>query len=638
MSTPATPQPIDLSAGLVPKQGVDLSAGLVPASGQSAAQPSTMEGVAQGFGAGAAETLTGLGKIGRHIPGAEYVAGKVGDVLGLPKLPEGVDPYAAVEKGIKPAEEAATKTTAGKIGYGGETLTEFLLGDEALKGMSIADKLDSASKIAKVLEKFPRVMEALQVGADAAAKHPVATKIIAEAARQGTVQAAQTAAKTGGDIKEAAESGAEMAATSGVLGTAAKGVSSLVGKAGKAAETAEKLTEVAKAAPTEAEVTGSAKTAVDSVERAMHDKYEAGIQDLTDRLGAGSVGNAGSPIASSAKDLLKAPEPAEHELVAAAKTAAGERIDKPVKDLLTKASESKEAWSVQDLIDFRQSVRKLADSYQMGDPNARALRKLLPSVDDTIGKLAEQSGDATAKSDYAALRDEYKNKVKFFEPQPSSKPADQLAYNTTKALRSGTKDDIGKYLFSGGNVKAKVKSVQDLLGPDATKSLGKDIFSGMVAESGTAGHANPANLVRMWTKIPDEAKGMLFDSKVGEDAITQLMKDAHSASTIQQLARAGIAAGAGGSIAAIGHSGLGTLLGLTVAGGGFAAGRDLLDHVATHPALWKGLGLVAKGAEAVKPVTTAIGPAVKQQTAQTLMGRPSIANVFGGAEQPLGEQ
>jgi len=598
-------------------------------SGQPAApQAPFLERMGQGIASGAAETVAGLGKIGSHIPGVNYASEKLGDALGLPKLGPDQNPYDTVEKSVQHNKEQATNNTAGRIGYGGETLTEFFLGDEALKGLSLADKLKAASGVAQVFEKSPKLMKAVQIGADAMKNYPKATEIVGEAMRQGAVQGTQTLAKTGGDVGEAAKEGATMAGTSGVLGAVGAGAGSLLEKGGKAAQTVETLGKVAEAAPSKEEVTEGAKNAVDSAKQSMHTKFEAGIQDLTERLGDKEVPHADSPIAATAKELIKAPEPAEHGLVAAAKEAAGERIDKPVKALLDKAAAQEgQAWKVNDLVDFRQAVRKLADSYPPGDPNARTLYKLLPSVDDTLGKLADQSGDTAAKSDYEALRKDYKDKIKYFTP--SGKPEDRIAYATANVLRTGTKEDIGKYLMSG-DARAKVKALTGLLGDDGAKQIGKTVFSNMVEDAG----ANPANLVKSWTKLPEEARNSLFDTTVGEKAINDLMTDTQSAARIQQLMRATVAGGVGGSLGALSHSGLGTLLGLAIGegGGGFASGRKVLDYVANHPAVWKSLGLAGKAAKAAESGTgQALGTVIKQQA-----GR-GLSSVMQGASQPLSE-
>jgi hypothetical protein len=553
---------------------------------------------------------------GDTIGGAISAASKL-----MHKIP-GVGETLAPEAGIVAADktrESATQPTnfMQKVGYGGEALTEFMLGDEALKGMSLAKKLGQVSKVMSLFEESPRLMKAAQLGA--------------AALRQGTVQGAQTLAKTGGDVGEAAKEGAEMGAASGVLGGAGSVVGGLLEKGGKAAGTVETLGKVAEAAPTKEEVTEGAKNAVDTAKQTMHNKFEAGVQDLKERLGDAAIPHADTKIAETAKELITPPEPAEHGLVAAAKSAAGDRLDKPVTALLKKAAAQEgDAWKAGDLIDFRQAVRKLADTYPPGDPNARALYKLLPSVDDSLGKLASVSGDDTAKADYAALRKDYKDKIKFF--QPSGKLEDKVAYQTANALRGGGKDDIGNYILSGGNTRAKVDALQELLGPEGTKQIGKNVFSTMVADS----KANPANLVKSWNRLPEEARTTLFDTSVGEDAIKQLMTDTKSAAHIQQLMRAGVAGSAGAVGASLGgffgHTGIGTLLGLVIGegSGGFANGRKLLDYVANHPAVWKSLGIAGKVAEAGSSASgQALGTVVKQQA-----GR-GLANVLQGASQPM---
>jgi hypothetical protein len=596
-------------------------------------QPSTTENLAQGFGASAAEGLTGLGKIAGKIPGAKYAAEKVGDVLGLPKLPEGTNPYAAVEKGIQPAVKKATETTAGKIGYGGETLTEFLLGDEALKGLSLGDRLLQISKVAKVFENSPRLMRATQIGA--------------EALRQGTVQAVQTEAKSGGDVKKAAEEGGTMAGVSAALGGAGAVASGLLSKAGKAAQTVETLGKVAEAAPAKEDVTEAAKSAIDSAKKEMHTNYDKGVQDIASRLKGKSLPMEGSPLEAKATELKKTaaeyPEGLTKEQAESLKglipgTKRGQKLLETLTEIPKEGT--KTPLTIDNLIKYRESLGKVARDLPHDDPNIKTIYGLIDGVDDTIEKMAKESGDKTLPSDYDALRQVYKDKVKFF--QPSKKPEEQLAYNTAKVLRSGVKDDVGRYLLTGGNIRAKVNSIQELLGPDRTQELGKNIFSTMVKDASPKGRINPANLIASWNKIPNEVKSDLFDTKIGDQAIQELAKDTKSAAQIQHLARLGLIGGIGATgVGSVGHVWIGTLLGLTigeVAHGGVQAARNMLDYVTTHPAVWKSLGLMAKGAEKVAPIAKVLGPAAKQQAAQTLMGKPSIANVYEGAEGPLSEE
>src|ERR1035437_8163587 len=109
-------------------------------------QPGIGEQIAQGFGSAAATGLTGLAKIGSHIPGVPAIAGKVGDVLGLPKLnPAGPSPYDTVQKSTEQAAQQAQSTWAGKGGALLETAAEFAVGEEALKGLSQVEQIGRAS-------------------------------------------------------------------------------------------------------------------------------------------------------------------------------------------------------------------------------------------------------------------------------------------------------------------------------------------------------------------------------------------------------------------------------------------------------------------------------------------------------------
>ncbi|MFL6314725.1 MAG: hypothetical protein ACJ71W_21680 [Terriglobales bacterium] len=94
------------------------------------------------------------------------------------------------------------------MGAVAENVLEFVLGDEALKSLSLADKLGKAAKIAKVMEE-----------------NPYLTKMIGTGLRQGTVSGAQTALH-GGDAGDIAKS----ALIGGTLGGTFEGASGLLEK------------------------------------------------------------------------------------------------------------------------------------------------------------------------------------------------------------------------------------------------------------------------------------------------------------------------------------------------------------------------------------------------------------------------
>jgi hypothetical protein len=84
--------------------------------------------------------------------------------------------------------------TAQNVGRVGEDVAEFVLGDAALKGLSVSDRLLQASKYAKMVEESPILTRLFQAGV--------------RAARGGVVGTAQGAVKSRGNVGDALASGA----------------------------------------------------------------------------------------------------------------------------------------------------------------------------------------------------------------------------------------------------------------------------------------------------------------------------------------------------------------------------------------------------------------------------------------------
>lgn len=160
----------------------------------------------QGVKKGGAETLSTLGKLFAP-PGF-----KSGNALDLaPQAKAAVD---------KAAAAPLPDTTAGKTGYGLENIAEFALGDEAVKGMSVADKFAHLAPLMKTMEKYPRIATAIQVGL--------------KNMGLGTAQAAVH----GADPEHALESGAIGGVAAGAL---EGGVSALAGAGKRAAPAVENI-------------------------------------------------------------------------------------------------------------------------------------------------------------------------------------------------------------------------------------------------------------------------------------------------------------------------------------------------------------------------------------------------------------
>src|SRR4029077_13737122 len=93
----------------------------------------------KGAGIGAAKGLGQTGTFLLRLPGK----------LGLPTDPQSEAMLDEWDKKLEPQGEDQ------KAGVAMESILEFALGDEALKGLSLADKLAKGSKIAKFFEEYP---------------------------------------------------------------------------------------------------------------------------------------------------------------------------------------------------------------------------------------------------------------------------------------------------------------------------------------------------------------------------------------------------------------------------------------------------------------------------------------------------
>lgn len=244
-------------------------------------------GAVQGAGAGVIQSAVGLANL---MPGVGAVEDQV----------KHFDP--ALANRVKGYIDSLTlnnapTSTSQKVGGGLETLGEFMSGDEVFKGLGFADRMMEQGKIAKVLERFPKLMNALKLGvnvskavgelspeeAEAVKNSPILARLVGagyDATRAGAVQGAQTEAKTG-DTKQAAKDTLEMAGTSAILGGGIGSIGGAAAKAGKTADVVGKITEAAKSNPKTAEVLEKTiANAVKPEQEAAQGAKEAGLFDI----------------------------------------------------------------------------------------------------------------------------------------------------------------------------------------------------------------------------------------------------------------------------------------------------------------------------------------------------------------------
>jgi hypothetical protein len=202
--TPKANGPVDYDALAKQAGAVNVPQTTAPAS---PAEPSTLgkiingavqlhNDVSTGIGQGALDTVHGTGELIRKGLNAVPFVNHLGDKV-IPPV------------GQTALDQLSTPTnTAQKVGYGAENIAEFMLGDEALKGLSLADKLPKVARAMEVIQKNPIL------------KNQIIQKMIATGVRTGTTGALQEFVHSGGDPVRAAEVGA----TTGVGGAVTEGI------------------------------------------------------------------------------------------------------------------------------------------------------------------------------------------------------------------------------------------------------------------------------------------------------------------------------------------------------------------------------------------------------------------------------
>ena len=391
--------------------------------------------------------------------GANALSGAGGGVIdtatgvlqGAPKMaPMGILANAVAPHAVGAVEDAVGKFkdqyggvqdtgVSGMIGYGGESLLEFLASDGAMQGLSLGKKLEAVSGITKVLEQSPRTMGAVRLGA-------LVGKILEHAGintmQASTIAGLQTYLKSGGDFGKALTDFIHTAEFAGPFSAVAGAAGEAGSYLGRTAKSYQRLEQAVSTATPKEEVVKDMSQRLNAAEKQMHDEYQSGFEDIADRTQGQTVPSTHTPLAQAASEILANPKPDVNPFVASLERKVGETLDPKVKELLTELSTGVSAddakayeeaqrtasrpvntgvvgangqpitraaevptaptpheYTGQELVQIRQTIRKLSESFDYGNINSRVLRSLISSygdrvspLDNTLGQLAGQTG------------------------------------------------------------------------------------------------------------------------------------------------------------------------------------------------------------------------------------------------------
>ena len=273
----------------------------------------------------------------------------------------------------------------------------------------------------------------------------------------------------------------------------------------------------------------------------MHGDFEEGIQDLKGKLGDVKVPYQGSPLQKAAHEAWKARQRSENGHSRNAFQGLTGGSDTIQKHAVLPCPDPKKTGdlSIDELVQRRQQLGEKIGQLTKGTTSSAdradvgVYRKLRDGIDQTIESLAKNSDSPEASNDYKALRDAYHAKVNLFK-EP-----------VIRAMQDGDLDSAGKYLLAGGKVLDKVKTLEQVIGPDGVKQFGQHIAESVMADAAPKGgtQINPAKFTKEWKKIdglPPEVKAKLFDMDGAAGGLDKLSKDLKSAANYQKLCGAGL--------------------------------------------------------------------------------------------------
>ncbi len=592
-------------------------------------------GVLSGIGGGVLDTAYDLGSaIVDPISGA---AGRLtGDKVGDSSL--SLNPLDGL---AKPTPDALqNNTTSEKVGGGLESIAEFILGDEALKGMSLSEKLGLAQKASALAEKSPYIGKLLNLGMDAV--------------RQGSVGAAQGLAKSG-SVTDAGKEGAATAGVSALAGAAGvamnKAASPLVdwlaGKGHSLTDTVdsaklingiEDAFNAERARPPVIDVprpnmdrqtlADFIKTQVDEAEHRMHTDYQEGLDNFTGATGGKAVPLAGSPLQSAAAGWL-ADSSAGGSGVSSLDGAVNGIVpgSKRIRPLLTQLADPKSNINLDadQLVTLRQNLGKQFRRLAWNDPNKDVIRSLFDGIDETLDQIG---GD---NKSYQTLRQNYRTTL------------GNLSDPFIKKIQRGTVPDMTKALTSGAGSKTKAEALQRVIGNGnwVQQVIGQNLFLHAVQDATSEdGIVDIRKLARNWKNIPDSTKSAIYgptpEGQELKDAldnvVSQAAKRGNHVKLAKNLVRAAGLIGAGYGVHK--DNPTGALLGVAAAlTGGGELSRVAVDGL-SNPTSMRVLGKTLSGtAGAADAVMSA---AANPRTRQVLTGAAGLLSGSKSKKDPSG--
>jgi hypothetical protein len=425
--------------------------------------------IVQGVGVGAMKGTAELG----HTAGRIVNAATGDNIPGLPTS-------------LKQPDILQANNTPESIGKGAEGVLEFIAGDEALKGLSWAQKFAKMGKIAELLEAHPTLAKVAGIGFNAL--------------RQGTVGAGQTVVH-GGSATDAATTGAVTAATGGALEVAGEGIQAIknfITRGPQVEEMGKALVSGLTEGATPEQVARTVGKNLADAEDAMHSTYDAGIKKISAQGKDVPVVIAGSPLQQTAKELLtdsNVPQSVAAGLKGVIPDAA------QIEPFLKQLSESTETMTWDGTEATRQKIGQTIRKLPWDSPIRPDLIKLRYAIDDTLEQAADKAGNSELSDQIKSLRSEY------------AQTKSALEERAITVLKDKNPNAIADVLLNKQSVH-NVNTLRRLIGPENMNAVEGSILDKMIHDSSKNGALQGRQLFRKFEGLGPDAKQAIWGDRL----------------------------------------------------------------------------------------------------------------------------
>lgn len=285
-------------------------------------------------------------------------------------------------------------------------------------------------------------------------------------------------------------------------------------------------------APSNEGITAATQKAVKQAHTDLQTNYLNGISQLKNELSGQNLAYEGSPLQKAAKDLAGSAESESHDLDSAFNVVrpGGPKSNRIIDTLANFGKEAEgEAGAAEgvvkepvtmnldNLMQWRKKVGEAFRNTGWASSEDRADRdvykKLLQGIDDSIQKLADQSGNPAATDILGATNKAYKEGISRFDNADVQK------------LLEGDSKDVAQRMMRGETAPADIKNLKETIGNDAFNKLAEDSLSRRIAETTDpkTGEFNLQKFINNWTKdrqTTDAMFGGTNNAPMIEKAIT----------------------------------------------------------------------------------------------------------------------